>query len=1061
MKKSYLLELLLLLLIPAITVAQKLNDSITIHRHQFAVSKKDNNARLYLYLKLSTDYRQNNYDSSIFYGRKGLNLAKQMGFKAGEIQGLIAIEFGIRETGNLAEALSIQLQAVDAARELKNAFLESVELNSIGNTYLEMGDPKTGLEYYRKSSAIFKSMKSITQVEGWGVSGSSEYWIRNEASNIGNAFEMLNRLDSALSYETAMYHDKQFPPDLMPELLCRLGNVYVKLRKDKEAMQLYQRGAALSFPVNTVNDRATIYYQMAVLYNKWNRPDSSLYYAQKSFRTALTISLSKVVLNASLLIADLYGKNARADSAYYYQRIATKYKDALFGIEKFRRIQLVLSQEQQRQQRLLQEREELKNRYRVIGAVAALIFVLIILLLVWRNNRQSKKAYTLLQKQNGEIETQRKQALIEAALERVRSKTMAMRNSHDVANTVVAMFDELIKLGIEKTVRSGIAIIKDIDYMELWTASSNPNEEVVLTIGHLNTTIHPLLQNFYNAWKNKEPRFSYELAGNDVKDYYLALNQSPDYPVQIDIESLPSKLFHNTFIFDEGAIFVFSPEQLTAGDIQIYKRFTGVFGLTYRRFLDLQKAEAQAREAQIEAGLERVRSRTLAMQKSDELAQTAVVVFKELIGLGIQPNRLYIAIIKNETGDAEFWITDEDGSKVSSAFETNMNDNGSFKKMHEGWKEKKRSLMIDMKGKELENYFHHLNNLNVPFKDGLIKKRRVQYIAYFNAGFIGMASPDEQPEATVFLLERFAAVFNLTFTRFNDLKIAEMNAIRAKEDLVKLQTEKKKAEDTLKELQAAQTQLIQSEKMASLGELTAGIAHEIQNPLNFVNNFSEVNTELIDEMQQEIDKGDYVEVKVISNNIRENQQKISQHGKRADFIVKGMLQHSRTSTGERTLTNINVLADEFLRLSYHGLRAKDKSFNAELVTNFDESLPKINIVQQDIGRVLLNLFNNAFYAVNQKQKTAGEDYKPEISVTTSTDSGNIVIKVKDNGNGIPDAIKDKIMQPFFTTKPTGEGTGLGLSLSYDIVVKGHGGKIDLNSSEGKGSEFVISIPVNN
>src|SRR5471030_2831457 len=193
--------------------------------------------------------------------------------------------------------------------------------------------------------------------------------------------------------------------------------------------------------------------------------------------------------------------------------------------------------------------------------------------------------------------------------------------------------------------------------------------------------------------------------------------------------------------------------------------------------------------------------------------------------------------------------------------------------------------------------------------------------------------------------------------------------------------------------------------MASLGELTAGIAHEIQNPLNFVNNFSEVNTELIDEMRQEIDKGEYEEVKALANDIKENQQKISQHGKRADFIVKGMLQHSRTSTGERQSTNINILADEFLKLAYHGLRAKDKNFNAELITNFDESLPKVNIVQQDIGRVLLNLFNNAFYVVNQKQKSAGEDYKPEVVVTTSTESDNIIIKVKDNGIGIPDAIK--------------------------------------------------------
>ncbi len=212
-------------------------------------------------------------------------------------------------------------------------------------------------------------------------------------------------------------------------------------------------------------------------------------------------------------------------------------------------------------------------------------------------------------------------------------------------------------------------------------------------------------------------------------------------------------------------------------------------------------------------------------------------------------------------------------------------------------------------------------------------------------------------------------------------------------------------------------------------------------------------------MELEINKGNFEEVKTIAADIKDNQQKISQHGKRADFIVKGMLQHSRNNTGERQLTNINVLADEFLKLSYHGLRAKDKSFNAELKTYFDENLPKINVVQQDIGRVLLNLFNNALYAVNQKQGKLGAGYKPEVSVTTSAENGYVVIKVKDNGNGIPDAIKEKIMQPFFTTKPTGEGTGLGLSLSYDMVVKGHGGSIKVNSQGGEGSEFIITLPI--
>ncbi|HEY4195085.1 MAG TPA: ATP-binding protein [Mucilaginibacter sp.] len=274
-----------------------------------------------------------------------------------------------------------------------------------------------------------------------------------------------------------------------------------------------------------------------------------------------------------------------------------------------------------------------------------------------------------------------------------------------------------------------------------------------------------------------------------------------------------------------------------------------------------------------------------------------------------------------------------------------------------------------------------------------------------------------------------------------------------------IQTQHKALEKTLSELKTRQTQLIQSEKMASLGELTAGIAHEIQNPLNFVNNFSEVNAELLDEMQQEIDKGDFEEVKAIAASIKENEQKITQHGKRADGIVKGMLQHSRTNTGEKQLVDMNELTDEYLRLAYHGLRAKDKLFNAEMSTHYEPGLPKISVVQQNIGRVMLNLFSNAFYAVNLKSKTVGSGYKPEIMVTTLSENGKVTIKIKDNGNGIPEDIKDKIMQPFFTTKPAGEGTGLGLSLTYDMIVKEHGGSIDINSIEGEGAEFIITLPI--
>ena len=264
---------------------------------------------------------------------------------------------------------------------------------------------------------------------------------------------------------------------------------------------------------------------------------------------------------------------------------------------------------------------------------------------------------------------------------------------------------------------------------------------------------------------------------------------------------------------------------------------------------------------------------------------------------------------------------------------------------------------------------------------------------------------------------------------------------------------------SLEELKATQSQLIQSEKMASLGELTAGIAHEIQNPLNFVNNFSEVSTELIDEMNEELEKGDLEEAKAISNDIKQNLEKINHHGKRADGIVKGMLQHSRKNTGEKELTDINKLADEYFRLAYHGLRAKDKSFNAQLETDYDDSIKTVNMIPQDIGRVILNLITNAFYAVDEKKSNSESiDFKPTVSVSTKKLKDTIEIIIKDNGNGIPKDILDKIFQPFFTTKPTGKGTGLGLSMSYDII-RAHNGKLQVESNDKEGTIFTVSLPI--
>ncbi len=322
-----------------------------------------------------------------------------------------------------------------------------------------------------------------------------------------------------------------------------------------------------------------------------------------------------------------------------------------------------------------------------------------------------------------------------------------------------------------------------------------------------------------------------------------------------------------------------------------------------------------------------------------------------------------------------------------------------------------------------------------------------------------------------FLAEEFALTSkNLKhkLVEVNDLSLKNLKIEKEKREILSSQNQQLETQvrertnalsNSLEELKSTQAQLIQSEKMASLGELTAGIAHEIQNPLNFVNNFSEVNMELSDEIREAANKGDIELIKQLADDIRANQEKIKEHGNRADGIVKSMLQHSRSSTGNKEMTDINVVVDEYARLAYHGVKAKDKGFNVTFKSSYDTLTGACPIIPQDIGRVLLNLFNNAFYVVSKKALENIEGYEPTVKVTTKREGDEVMISVWDNGSGIPDALKEKIFQPFFTTKPTGSGTGLGLSLSYDIVTKGHGGQLQVQTLEGEWTEFIIHLPV--
>jgi two-component system, NtrC family, sensor kinase len=351
--------------------------------------------------------------------------------------------------------------------------------------------------------------------------------------------------------------------------------------------------------------------------------------------------------------------------------------------------------------------------------------------------------------------------------------------------------------------------------------------------------------------------------------------------------------------------------------------------------------------------------------------------------------------------------------------------------------------------------------------DSLNNAERKNLLAYQNVGFDEQLRLEElqkekiQTENRIRMYAMLAGIFVVMLIAFL-LYRNNRNRKKANETLQKqkeeIELQKKNAEQTLGELKSTQAQLIHSEKMASLGELTAGIAHEIKNPLNFVNNFSEISNELINEMTEELQKGNNEDALDIAKDLKQNLEKINHHGKRADSIVKGMLLHSRGTSGKKTPTGINNILDEYVNLAYHGMRAKDKEFNITIEKDYDKSVEKINVVSQDISRAFLNIINNACYAANEKKKMTGDDFSPTIKVSTKNLNDKVEIRIADNGNGIPDKIKDKIFQPFFTTKPTGEGTGLGLSLSYDIVTKVHGGELKVETKDGEGAEFIIIIP---
>lgn len=657
-------------------------------------------------------------------------------------------------------------------------------------------------------------------------------------------------------------------------------------------------------------------------------------------------------------------------------------------------------------------------------------------------------------------EAQSREAQIELGLERVRARAMAMQKSDELKELIGTVFTELTKLDL--VLARCIIMIYDLATKDStwWMANSEaPSDPIGLLVQYHE---HPTYVAYLKAWQEKTLKWEYVLEGkikNDWDDFLFTetgLKALPDFVI-VGMRA-PDKVYLNSSFNSFGSLTLATLNPLSDEHFNIMLRFAKVFDLTYTRFNDLQKAEAQSREARIEASLERVRAKAMSMHSSQDLADTIGLFYHELELFSITPRRCGVGLLNKETRIAELSTmnTNEQGKSIEIIGKIKMEGHPVLEAVYENWLLNKEYHPV-LRGNEIKEYYQLLRP-QIAFPDYPLDTVQYGYFFFFPEGGVYAWTDKEMGDDELKIYRRFTSVLSLTYKRYKDLQQAEELARQAEQDLINLRVEKKKTEEALAELKTTQFQLIQSEKMASLGELTAGIAHEIQNPLNFVNNFSEVNNELIDEMNAEIGKGAFEEASAIARDIRQNLEKINHHGKRADAIVKGMLQHSRTSNNAtKEPSDINQLADEYVRLAYHGLRAKNNSFNATIKTDYDATIGNINIVPQDIGRVILNLITNAFYAVGEKKILNPGTYEPTVIVSTKRLNDKVEIKVADNGNGIPRKILDKIFNPFFTTKPTGQGTGLGLSLAYDIV-KVHGGELKVDTKEGEGTTFVIQLP---
>lgn len=644
-----------------------------------------------------------------------------------------------------------------------------------------------------------------------------------------------------------------------------------------------------------------------------------------------------------------------------------------------------------------------------------------------------------------ELERKKREIEIEASLEKVRVIALSMKHPADMIDVCRAISEQLQLLGIQEIRNVQTALINNtngtyINYQYFTAYGKGCIEEAKYNK-------HPKVFEMVQKMQQSEDAFFViNFDGEELNKFRLYRKDDAQFHDPI-LDASPS-LHYYFYAIGGGWLGLSTYKPLPDESLDLFRRFHKAFGLAYRRFMDIEQAETLAREAIRHSSLDRVRGQISTMRSTEDLQFIPPLIWHELGILGVPFFRCALIIMDEAAFSVHIYLTTPDG-KPLGALHLPMNFSAFISQMVTHWHRKEVYLEYWSRRQFLA-WTHSILEFGQIHDSGIYQgapqppKSLYLNLVPFEQGMLYVGHVLPLAEDKLSIVKSLAETFSEAYARY--------------EDFSKLQKAKEEVENALSELKATQVQLIQSEKMASLGELAAGISHEIQNPLNFVNNFSEVSKELLDEMATELDAGNQDTAMEILKDLKENLQKIIVHGKRADAIVKGMLNHSQSRPGTMEPTDINALAEEYFRLAYHGLRAKDKSFNVIMENDFDPEVGKINIIAQDISRVILNLITNAFYAVNVKSKLTLPGYQPTVRIQTKRTREGVEVRVTDNGIGIPEKDKGKLFHPFFTTKPAGEGTGLGLSMSSDIVTKGHAGKLKVETTEGVGTTFTIVLP---